>query len=69
MGSPMEPSHLSFSDLESQGQDHSYFETSLVMERSDIGPILLLNINRKHILFVYWCLTLSDLERSKSFRY
>ncbi len=52
MESPMAFSHLTFSDLESQSQGHCQskyhrFRSLMSREGAQLGPMLLLNINRK----------------------
>ncbi len=65
MGSPMAQSHLT---LKGQSQDNSHFQF-YISERSELGHMLLLNINRKSDMrnpMAPSHLTLGDFERSKS---
>ncbi len=69
MASPMTPSILILSDLERSKSRSLRFQSLISRKGAELGPILLLTINRKAymaslITSSIW--TLSDLERSKS---
>ncbi len=69
MGSPMAPSHLTFSDLERSNSRSPRFQSLLSHKGAELGRKLLLTINRKPYMgspMTPSHLTLCDLERSKS---
>ncbi len=69
MGSPMTPSHLTLSDLESSKSRSSRVQSLVSHKGRELSHKLLLTINRKpyiRCLMALSHLTLSDLERSKS---
>ncbi len=69
MGSPMAPSHLILSDLERSLSRSFKFRSLIPRKGAQLGPMLLLNSNRKSCIgssMALSNLTLSDLERSKS---
>ncbi len=69
MGSPMALSHLTLSDLERSRSRSLRFRNLLSRKGDQLGPILLLNINKKSYFgspMALSHLTFSDLERSRS---
>ena len=69
MGSPMAPSHLTLSDLERSNSRSPRFRSLISRKGAYLGPMLLLNINRKPYMgnpMAPSHLTLSDPERSNS---
>ena len=70
MGSPMAPLHLTLSDLETLKSRSLRFRSLISRKEAQLGPMLLLNINRKPYIMgnpmAPSRLTLSELERSNS---
>ena len=69
MGSPNAPLDLTLSDLERSNSRSLSFRSLISRKGAQVGPMLLLNINRKPYMESPMApshLTLSDLERSKS---
>ncbi len=69
MPSPMAPLHLTLSDLERSKSMSLRFRSLISRKGVQLGPMLLLNINRKPYMESPMApshLTLSDLEMSKS---
>ncbi len=69
MGSPYAPLDLTLSDIERSKSRSSKFLRLICCKGAELGPMLLLNINRKPYMVSTMApshLTLSDLERLKS---
>ncbi len=72
MRSPNTPLHLTLSDLERSRSRLFIFSSLIPRKGAKLGPMLLLNINRKPCMGspkAPFNLTLSDLERSRSLRF
>ena len=69
MGSPIVPSHLTSGNLERSKSRSLRFQSLISRKGAKLGPVLLLNINRKRYMGSPMApshLTLNDLKRSKS---